>query len=1581
MPFVSTNSARFDTTTNAYQLTIAENSAVGTLIGRIAFEGESGAVGSVYFNKSGADAAKIRIEPDGSIYVASDEPLNYEAVGGPPVLDVDFSVLFIGSDGSVEQSATSGSRVATTDVDEGPTLRVEVETDPFDEHVVDRNGITDTTAFASLTGEDEDDDTVTYSLSGDHAGLFHVVDNEVRLKDVTTFDFETLGPSIDLTVTAASTGAGGGRQTTEQTITITINDVNEPIIWNHAPKTFTLAENSNASTPVGSVSAQDGDGDPVSYSMSGEHADKFDIDRDTGAITVKTGAVLDYEEFAATNGVFTFQVHAAANGPEGRTSDEEQTVTINLTDLNEPTGWNHAPRAFTLAENSVGGTPVGAVSARDGDGDPVTYSLTNTLAGKEDNEAGKFQINTTTGAITVRDNAVLDYEAQAGAPLSFKVVAIAEGPDGRTSRAEQEVTVTLSNVNEPISWNHVPRTFTIAENSTGNTPVGAVTARDGDGDPITYTKSGDDADKFDIDRDTGAITVRDNAVLDYEAQAGTPLSFTVIATASGADGRISTSEQQVTVHLSNVNEPIIWNHVPKTFTLAENSNASTPVGSVSAQDGDGDPVTYSMSGDHADKFDIDRDTGAITVRKGAVLDYEAFAATKGVFTFQVHAAANGPDGRTSNSSQTVTIDLTDLNEPTGWNHAPKTFTLAENSNASTPVGAVSARDGDGDPVSYSLSGVHADKFDIDRDTGVITVKKGAVLDYEGFAATNGVFTFQVHATANGPDGRTSSGEQTVTIDLTNIDEPPTFVDAAGQVIMSDTAAVDEGQTGAGLAALATLRAVDPDGDPVLDIYVTSHANLFHKVGDELRLRPTVELDYENLPDDAVDGVIPVRVTAVSRKPGQLPKLTHMTVNVEVGDVGPIDSVSIGTAEHPNIVQVDAAVGDVVGRVAASSPTGDAITYGLTNADSSVSRYFTIGDDGTITMKAGITDPVFLLRGYVPLTVTASAGGESESRDITIQVNSITGVHTRPFPSLAGRTKTVQLDLPSRDGDGDLLHFVPTNGMVTTANGGRYSVAADGTLTYTARAGFEGYDNVMVTYGDSRGGTSQIRMEFDVSLPTVTVVEGQSQTVTWDLLNLAGLADPSGSVRFTTLPTRGTLQVKRGENIVDVTTSMDISAADIAGGRLTYRAEANFDDAHWQTAGFTLTHQGDSRSGNVAIAVRDFDITDLQHIDDSQDSRYELKNARDVKFIDIGDRTFLLATGGKDDGVTVFEFNPATKRLTFTDSISDNTAYTLNSASVMVHVEKNGRHFVYVSGNEDDGITRFTLTSDGELEFENTPGAVVRNSQDSRYTMDGGRSLTLVQFDNADYLIAAGNSDTGYTVFRIADNGDLNFVRAVTAPVTGDNGQSLSLGSLWGGIAAEAGGQTYFVIGSETNDSLFVYRMASDGDVTLTDTLTDTSSLELDHPRFGDSFSIGGRTFLTVAAGGDDGFGIYELSAAGRLSVISSIRDSARLELDSAWDSKAFTLDGQTFIVTTGHNDDGFSIFLVQDDGTPRFLRSVADNNARQLDRTEHVFFTRADDGDLVMAVAGWRDHGISLFEIDLDDPDAANPLLTPMPEM
>ena len=930
----------------------------------------------------------------------------------------------------------------------------------------------------------------------------------------------------------------------------------------------------------------------------------------------------------------------------------------------------------------------------------------------------------------------------------------------------------------------------------------------------------------------------------------------------------------------------------------------------------------------------------------------------------------------------LSIGVADVDEGPVFDHPAYSLSVNENVAEGHIIGTVRAADPDHDgAVTYEITGPHAEKFEIDGNHRLI-LTEGQHLNYEEHRDTGGVITLDVTATSRRGDAK-KTDSATVTVTVADLDEAPDFVDPDGTIITAAAASVDENLAG---ATLATLRAVDPDGDPIVGYHVTSHTGLFRMAGNELRLRPEVALDHENLPDDATDGVIPVRVTAVSRKPGHPPKITHMIVNLDVGNVGPtIDGITIdSTPGHPNVVQATAPAGTVVGRVAASSPAGDDITYGLTNADGSESRFFAMDDDGEITLKAAVTDSTFT---SADLRITASAGGESESRDVDIMVNRVTAIDTISFPSLAGRTKTVPLNLPEREADGDTLHVVPTEGVVTTPKGGRYQVTSDGTLTYTARAGFEGRDSFILTTGDSRGGEGKARIEFDVDLPTVTVVEGQSQTVTWDLLNLAGTADPSGNVRFTALPTRGVLQIERGDGtVVDVTTSMTIAATDIAAGRLTYRAEANFDGAHWQTAGFTLTGGGAARSGGFAIAVRDFDIADLQHIDDSQNARYLLRWAHDPAFVTIGEKTFLMVSSLDESGISVFEWNASTRRLTLTDTMADSEhkALGLTNPNKMYHLELNGSHHIYVTSyHREDAITRLTLDGDGRLHFDGAAASVVRDSQNSNYALDGVWSLTQVSFGDKHYVIASGNHDSGMSVFRVGDDGNLEFLRSHRGSVTADDGASLTLsGSVQGHIATVAG-KTFFIGAMQKGEALVSYEVQADGGMRFIHAIRDTPALALDNALPGAVMDIGGRTFIAVPSNVDDGFGMYELSSTGRLTHLETVfdRDNPAYDLDAAWAIRHFVQGDQDYIAIAGSNEDAVSVFAVTPRGRPEFITTIRDDGSRQLDEVQIIDFHLLPDGNKLMAVTGHSDNGISLFEIDIDDPDAPNPLLTPAPDI
>ena len=104
------------------------------------------------------------------------------------------------------------------------------------------------------------------------------------------------------------------------------------------PVTLTIAENSDAGAAVGTVSATDTDGDPLTYSVAGTDAGVFSLDTGTGAITVKTGATVDYEtraSYAITIAVTDGEDVSGVDEAGTPTTDDSVAVTITVTNVDE----------------------------------------------------------------------------------------------------------------------------------------------------------------------------------------------------------------------------------------------------------------------------------------------------------------------------------------------------------------------------------------------------------------------------------------------------------------------------------------------------------------------------------------------------------------------------------------------------------------------------------------------------------------------------------------------------------------------------------------------------------------------------------------------------------------------------------------------------------------------------------------------------------------------------------------------------------------------------------------------------------------------------------------------------------------------------------------------------------------------------------------------------------------------------------------------------------------------------------------------------------------------------------------------
>jgi alpha-L-arabinofuranosidase len=253
-----------------------------------------------------------------------------------------------------------------------------------------------------------------------------------------------------------------------------VTNVNEAptITSNGGNATATISYAENGTEAVTTVQATDADADAgaaLTYSISGgAQQNSFDINGTTGALTFKTSP--NYEDTLKTYVVIV----KASDG----TNEDTQTITVNVTDVNdntpEITSNSGGPTAtVSYAEN--GTVAVTTVQATDADaGTTLTYSISGGA------QQSAFDINGTTGALTFKTSP--NYEVD---PLTYEVIV--KVSDG-TNEDTQTITITVTNVNEAPT-NMTLSLATIATGSTGNNvDVGTLTTTDADaGNTFTYT--------------------------------------------------------------------------------------------------------------------------------------------------------------------------------------------------------------------------------------------------------------------------------------------------------------------------------------------------------------------------------------------------------------------------------------------------------------------------------------------------------------------------------------------------------------------------------------------------------------------------------------------------------------------------------------------------------------------------------------------------------------------------------------------------------------------------------------------------------------------------------------------------------------------------------------------------------------------------------------------------------------------------------------------------------------------------------------------------------------------------------------
>ncbi|MDA8885116.1 Ig-like domain-containing protein, partial [Gammaproteobacteria bacterium] len=232
------------------------------------------------------------------------------------------------------------------------------------------------------------------------------------------------------------------------------------------------------------------------------------------------------------------------------------------------------------------------------------------------------------------------------------------------------IAITVNSVNDAPTFNNLLSTYSVAENQTAITTVAGA---DVDEDTLTISLSGTDAASFDL---SSANVLTFVEAPDYE----TKTSYSI--TLSVSDDTETTSKD-ISILITNINDiaPVISSAA--TFSVAENQTA---IGSVVATDTEEDPLTYSISGTE------------LAISSAGILSFVAAPdfETKSSYT----ATVTVNDG-VNDTTQAITVSVTNVNDIAPVISSAATFSAAENQ---TAIGSITATDAEGDSLTYSVSG-------------------------------------------------------------------------------------------------------------------------------------------------------------------------------------------------------------------------------------------------------------------------------------------------------------------------------------------------------------------------------------------------------------------------------------------------------------------------------------------------------------------------------------------------------------------------------------------------------------------------------------------------------------------------------------------------------------------------------------------------------------------------------------------------------------------------------------------------------------------------------------------------------------
>ena len=925
--------------------------------------------------------------------------------------------------------------------------------------VAEDSGATILDVLANDTDVNGDALTIT-AVTQPAAGIGSVVNNGTNLSFTPAPDFN--GPA---TFSYTTSDGNGGTATANVSVNVTpVND--NPVAVDDTAAT----DNLNPVTVNVLANDSDVDGDALSVTATTAPAN--------GTAVINADGTVTYTANTNFSGSDSF-IYTVTDGNGGTAS---ATVSVNVANVNlAPVA---ADDAYTVAEDSAATLLDVLANDSDANGDVLTISaVTQPAAG-----AGSVVNNGTsvsyTPALNFNGNATFSY-------------TITDG-NGATTTANVSVNVTPVNDN-PVAVDDVAATDNlnpVTVNVLGNDS-------DVDGDALSVTATTAPAN--------GTAVINADGTVTYTANTNFSGSDSFIYTVT--DGNGGTASATVSVNVANVNlAPVAADDA---YTVAEDSAATLLDVLANDSDANGDVLTISAVTQPA------AGAGSV-VNNGTSVSYTPALNFNGNATFSYTIT----DGNGATTTANVSVNVTPVNDnPIAVDDAAAT----DNLNPVTVNVLGNDSDVDGDVLSVTDATAPANGTAVINADGTITYSANV-----GFSGIDSFFYTVI-------DGNGGSASARVIVNVVNVNVAPVAqddvysVDEDSAANLLNVLANDSDVNGDALTITAITQPAPGAGSVVNNGSSMSYTPALNFNGSA-----TFNYTITDGNGATTSANVTVNVTPVNDNPvavddaAATDNLTPVTVNVLANDSdvdGDALSVSAATAPTNGTVEINAdgsitytaivgyagpdsfayTLSDGNGGSATATVTLDIIDVNVapvaqddlyTVAEDSGENQFSVldndsdanGDALTITAVTQPAEgsgsvvnngssvsytPALNFNGSATFSYTISDGnGEITTANVSVNVNAVNDNPVAVDDAAATDNLTpVTVNVLGNDSDidGDALSVT----AATAPANGTAVVNADGTITYTAAAGFSGDDSFTYTVSDGNGGSATANVSVNV----------------------------------------------------------------------------------------------------------------------------------------------------------------------------------------------------------------------------------------------------------------------------------------------------------------------------------------------------------------------------------------------------------------------------------------------------------------------------------------------------------------------